>query len=320
MKKIILLALGLLCTPAYADSTIDALSAAGALAGTESVPIFQTANPAVKATTGAIGNAGALTGDVTKSAGSGVTTLAAGSASNLNSGTLNAARMPALTGNCTTVAGAVATTCDLPSAGYSSSLWVMPYTGNGTLGANGTAPVASTIYCYYGAVAQKATIGNLGFAIQTAAASGNVQLALYTNVSSKPGTLLSSTTSQTTAATGEFTKALAANKQIGPGGTDAGRDIWFCTNVDASAGGTVKFMGPLNGTQISAAVLTGSATLADLVNRFGGNVLGYSCAGANCNGGSSTFGSWPASLAGSTWTAVTTGQFPLMAIQPASVP
>lgn len=50
-----------------------------------------------------------LSGDVTTS-GSNVTTLAAGSASNLNSGTLLAARMPALTGDVTTSAGAVATT------------------------------------------------------------------------------------------------------------------------------------------------------------------------------------------------------------------
>ena len=49
-----------------------------------------------------------LTGDVT-SVGN-ATTLAAGSASNLNSGTLLAARMPALTGDVTTSAGAVATT------------------------------------------------------------------------------------------------------------------------------------------------------------------------------------------------------------------
>lgn len=49
-----------------------------------------------------------LTGDIT-SVGN-ATTLAAGSASNLNSGTLAAGRMPALTGDITTSAGAVATT------------------------------------------------------------------------------------------------------------------------------------------------------------------------------------------------------------------
>lgn len=52
----------------------------------------------------------ALTGDVTASAGSNATTLAAGNAGNLNSGTLLAARMPALTGDITTSAGAIATT------------------------------------------------------------------------------------------------------------------------------------------------------------------------------------------------------------------
>lgn len=52
---------------------------------------------ASKLTTGALpaGRLPALTGDVTSSAGSAATTLAAGSASNLNSGTLNNARLPA---------------------------------------------------------------------------------------------------------------------------------------------------------------------------------------------------------------------------------
>jgi hypothetical protein len=76
-----------------------------------------------KATVLAAGNAGnlnsgtllaarmpALTGDVTMAVGTTATTLAAGNAGNLNSGTLLAARMPALTGDVTTVAGAVATT------------------------------------------------------------------------------------------------------------------------------------------------------------------------------------------------------------------
>ena len=51
----------------------------------------------------------AFTGDVTRPADSNVTTLAAGNAGNLNSGTLLAARMPALTGDVTTTVGTVAT-------------------------------------------------------------------------------------------------------------------------------------------------------------------------------------------------------------------
>ncbi len=67
---------GLMASPAFADGTIDTLSAGAALAGTESVPMFQTANPAVKTTTGAIAAAVAFTGDVTKSLNGTALTLA----------------------------------------------------------------------------------------------------------------------------------------------------------------------------------------------------------------------------------------------------
>lgn len=44
----------LLTTPAWADSTINALSAGTALGGTEQIPMFQTANPAVTTTPNAL--------------------------------------------------------------------------------------------------------------------------------------------------------------------------------------------------------------------------------------------------------------------------
>jgi hypothetical protein len=69
----------------------------------------------------AAGRFPALTGDVTTSAGSLATTLAAGNAGNLNSGTLLAARMPALTGDITTSAGSVATTLATGNAGNLNS-------------------------------------------------------------------------------------------------------------------------------------------------------------------------------------------------------
>ena len=55
MKTVLgMIAALLLTAPAWADGTIDTLSAASALSGSESVPIFQTANPAVKTTPSAI--------------------------------------------------------------------------------------------------------------------------------------------------------------------------------------------------------------------------------------------------------------------------
>lgn len=80
----------------------------------------------------------AFTGDVTKPSGSGVTTLAAGSASVLNSGTLPAARMPALTGDVTTVSGAVATTI---GAGKVTSAML----ASGVAGAAGTTSIGRSV-------------------------------------------------------------------------------------------------------------------------------------------------------------------------------
>ncbi len=51
MKKIIAaVLLVVMASPAFADGTINTLSVAGALGGSESIPIFQTANPAVRTT------------------------------------------------------------------------------------------------------------------------------------------------------------------------------------------------------------------------------------------------------------------------------
>lgn len=57
MKRFLITLAGLmlLSIAAYADGTIDTLTAGGALTGTESIPMFQSANPAVKTTPSAIG-------------------------------------------------------------------------------------------------------------------------------------------------------------------------------------------------------------------------------------------------------------------------
>jgi hypothetical protein len=58
------------------------------------------------------------------------------------------------------------------------------------------------------------------------------------------------------------------------------------------------------------------------------DLLGFSCLpchfefpiAAACNGGSSTYGAWPSSFAGTSWTGQTTIKMPMMAIQFVSVP
>jgi hypothetical protein len=296
MKKILLLALGLLCTPAYADSTIDALGAAAALAGTESVPIFQTANPAVKTTAAAIGN-----------------TANALNTSAITAGTLAAARMPALTGDCVTTAGAVATTCTEPHPGYVTSSWYFPL-GPTTYATTGAA-TANRILCALVIFPRVVTIRNVAVGV-VGAGSSNTQLAIYKNASASPGAVIDSTPSiANTAATTNITGALGADQQVGPG-TANGREIWTCNNQNDS---TVTYRGASN-TVTWGGQYMGSTTLANLLGSGPAVINSKFCAGANCAGGSSTFGTWPATLAGSTWTEQATIVAPLLAVQIVSSP
>jgi hypothetical protein len=98
-------ATGTLAAGRFPALTGDVTSVAGALGTTLAAGSASNLN----AGTLPAGRLPALTGDVTSVAGAAATTLAAGSASNLNAGTLAAARMPALTGHITSTVGTVAT-------------------------------------------------------------------------------------------------------------------------------------------------------------------------------------------------------------------
>jgi hypothetical protein len=236
----------------------------------------------------------------------------------VNSGTLAPAQMPALTGNCTTVAGAVATTCDAPHPGYITNNW---YLASGPFSqlTTGSTFTASQIYCRYTFVPKTVTIGTLSANVTTQSSSGNVQLAVYSNANGLPSALLSSTGSiATTSASTVVTGALGANIQIGPGGSSGGRDIWFCSNTDNTTNIFVaqSTAGTAQGFFMGAGVVTG-------IYPGGGStsIDNISCSGANCNGGSSTFGTWPSSLAGSTWTYNTTvSRFPAIGFKVVSSP
>jgi hypothetical protein len=101
-----------------------------------------------------------------------------------------------------------------------------------------------------------------------------------------------------------ITGALAANKNVGPGGSDGGADLWFCSNQNDS---TATYASQVASTALAGAQY-GSTTAGDIITgAANGMINGVYCTGAGCNGGSSTFGSWPAVLAGSTWVDATPG-------------
>lgn len=188
--------------------------------------------------------------------------------------------------------------------GYLSGRWYH-FAGAPSLSPGG-APAASTIYCHFAPISGKSaiTVNALGVGI-SGAGSSNAQIALYANSSGRPGALVGNTGNiannvSSTAITG----TLAANKNVGPGGSDGGADLWACFNQNDS---TATYATATSFTTVPGSYI-GSATATDiLTGGANGMFNGIQCSGAGCNGGSSTFGSWPASLAGSTWNNITPG-------------
>jgi hypothetical protein len=198
--------------------------------------------------------------------------------------------------------------------GYVAANWYQPL--NSGSFTNGAAATASVIKCTFGQVGQRLTISSLGTRISTLAAAGNIQLALYSNVTGRPGLLLSSTPSISTAAAGAFNAALGANQQVGVNGANGTSNLWWCINADNStvvvnglSGGTAA-VGYIGGTQVNAGASNSLVNMAAAV----------SCAGAACTGGSSTFGTWPATLVGTTWTIVADASAPQIEFLVNSVP
>lgn len=162
--------------------------------------------------------------------------------------------------------------------------------------AGGATHGANTIRCFKGIVGRKLTTTNLGTRVNTLQAATNMQFAIYNDANGRPGTLIGATASASLAATGGTSAALSAAKQIGPGGANGSGSLWWCANTDATTAVVTNI-------ENIVSTLTGliGGTITDVLQSSTSSVTGVSCTGAACNGGSSTFGTWP-DLTGSTWT------------------
>jgi hypothetical protein len=236
-------------------------------------------------------------------------------ASLLTSGTLAAARLPAFTGDCTAAVGTGVTVCTDPHPGYITSNW---YIAQGPVNyGTSNAAIANRIVCYYAYYPRVVTIRNVAVGIVTAGSS-NLQVALYRNSAGNPAALIDSTPNMPdTGAAATVTGALGADQQVGPG-TANGRDIWHCSNQNDS---TVTYRSAISSASMSGNQFLGSAALTNLLGSGSTSITGRICSGAACNGGSSTFGTWPASLTGTTWSDQFAGAaVPLVAVQIVSSP
>lgn len=325
----LILALGLWpFAPALgADSTVPAMTAAGAITGAELVYCVQggadrkcTADQTDIYTFSRISqdctatSAGVITCTKTNNVAFGTLATAATPLSTANGGTGTAT--PAL------VAGGIVSLTGTwpnntitvePVVTYATGQFYFPAVKQM---ASGVAHGANVIKCHAGRVEQKLTTTNSAVRITTLFSGGNAQVAMYQDVSGRPGALIASTGNISTTTLGSnITTAWSAAKQIGPGGADGGRIIWWCSNMDNATAALSSPEGPSShgGWQVGGprdSLFGGSTT----------TITGISCTGAACNGGSSTFGTWPSTLAGTTWSALNSASLILTAFDVTSVP
>lgn len=201
-----------------------------------------------------------------------------------------------------------------PTPPPSTYVTTRQYLLGGTTPVTGAAATANVITCIKGLIYAPVTLSVLSVNISTIGTS-NVQSALYADTGGLPGALYSSTPSVVDTSTLAAAMTLSTSVQLGVNGRNS---VWFCTNQNDS---TVVFTSNTRtglGTAITGTKL-GTAGFAAAV-AGAANISGISCTGANCNGGSSTFGTWPATLAGSTWTDIYGVTSPLLVFTPLSVP
>lgn len=188
------------------------------------------------------------------------------------------------------------------------------YVGAGTgiaLGA-GAGGAQNFIECTYGQIQRDITIDRLGVSVNTLFVGGNVQAAIYTDIDVKPGLFLASTTSSMSTSLVTSVSSPITPTKVGPAGN--GTALWFCLNMDNV---TSKVIAISSNTDSLVASSIGGSTIA---NAVGGTVGGLACNGANCTGGSSAFGAWPATLVGSTWADLVNNSAPRIGFRVLSVP
>lgn len=186
---------------------------------------------------------------------------------------------------------------DPPQPAYQVNNWYFP--GPIRILQAGQIATLNTINCVWGYVPKALTINAIGVHVQTVG-STNLQYALYAvGTNGLPAALLSSTGSVVNTSLGARTAALGANISVGPGSTN-GDQVFWCYN----SGDSTVVLSAINTSDTTHGFAIGATTsdgLWSATSQFATR-LGLECSGANCNGGSSTLGTWPATLAGSTWT------------------
>ncbi len=228
------------------------------------------------------------------------------------SGTLPVANLPIASGADTaaqTSATVLLTPSTLPNfagatmhPGYVSGRWYLPWGIDGTAGPGAAIATANArLFPFF--VPRSFTLSALGCRITTAAAAGNIQLAIYASSTTTglPTTLVAHTASISTTSTGVVNSAVVE----GSGSVSIPSGLyWMAINADATAGATVVCQAPAAATLTRIMSAIGSATQSD-ISSGANNVIGqHSVAMA--------FNTWTADITGTTAMVTSLNNFALI--------
>ncbi|MCI0598716.1 MAG: hypothetical protein L0Y60_04215 [Beijerinckiaceae bacterium] len=180
---------------------------------------------------------------------------------------------------------------------YGVGRWYTPFP-DGNSGAAGGSGSNDIIRCHPVSVFEKLTTTNAAVRVVATSGGGNAQVAFYKDSNGLPGDLVVASGNLSTTSAGVVSAAWSAAKQIGPGGSNGDQNLHACSNTDSA---TATFIGTQAAGGNTGMWSVGASTAAAVMTGTNTGITHHFCSGANCNGGSSTFGTWPSSLAGTTW-------------------
>jgi hypothetical protein len=239
------------------ESNVEIFTSSGTLV-VNGVPLVSSSSLGTGVSTALainVGTAGAavVNGGALGTPSSGVgTNLTALNASNLSSGTVAAARMPALTGDITTSAGAVATTLatvNTNTGAFGSATAAPSFTVNakGLITAASTNTITPAVGSITGlgtgvATALAINVGTAGSAVVNGGALGTPSSGTVTNLTGTASININGTVGATTPTTGAFTTLNASGlTRVGTATTaDALSDVLIATSATTQRGLTIQ--------------------------------------------------------------------------------